>query len=676
LEISSLEIDLLCRKIDSAIGDFTLSAVYQIERGILLRLHHATKQEILIAVSSFATWLTTKNLSLPSVEPFVSRIRERIERTKLTSVNQEGNERIAKFVFTDRRGEVFNLYAEFFGGGNLVLTDAKGVIVDVEFPKTFRHRNLVPGEKYILPPMRGKNLLEVDETWLGESLKGSQDGIPAINWFGRNVATSRKFVEEIFFRSGVDPRKPVSELAPEQLKSIAKAARELLAEVESSSSGYILLPKEMTGDLEIDVCSIVTKHWKDLADASAAEIKQFPSLSEVLDEAQVHILVMEKRQKASKEIRSKAGELESAIQKQDALLKKNEETSRELRTFATELMSGKLDQKSRELIGKLESLGIVELDEHRDLLRFASEPREYFRSFQTPRALGSRLFDEAKILEKSNQNIVAIKSELQRKMEALLKQTEISEERAEKRAVLERRARQWFERFRWFLTSDMRLAIGGRDSTSNSVIINKHMEGNDLVFHADLHGSPFFVLKNDSQNPAQLDSQTEFEVAQTTVSFSRAWKDELGSADAYWVRPQQVKKSAPSGEYLPRGSFFIEGKKEFVRHLKVELVVGVMKASDLPNSEHTAENTDKIVIVCGPEKALARYCIAWVKIAPGKERANSAGRRIKQLLVGKTKQDPKATEAVKKIPIDEIIRALPSGSYKLVSEKQDFRGAR
>src|SRR5207245_641644 len=66
------------------------------------------------------------------------------------------------------------------------------------------------------------------------------------------------------------------------------------------------------------------------------------------------------------------------------------------------------------------------------------------------------------------------------------------------------------------------------------------------------------------------------EVAQATVSFSRAWKDELGTANAYWVRPDQVKKSAPTGQYLPRGSFYIEGRKNFVKNVKVELAVAII----------------------------------------------------------------------------------------------------
>jgi len=38
---------------------------------------------------------------------------------------------------------------------------------------------------------------------------------------------------------------------------------------------------------------------------------------------------------------------------------------------------------------------------------------------------------------------------------------------------------------------------------------------------------------------------------------------------AYWIHPDQVKKSAPSGEFLPKGSFTIEGQRNFFFMLKI-----------------------------------------------------------------------------------------------------------
>jgi predicted ribosome quality control (RQC) complex YloA/Tae2 family protein len=400
--------------------------------------------------------------------------------------------------------------------------------------------------------------------------------------------------------------------------------------------------------------------------------------------SQVQIFLLEKKTKASREIRARAEELESAIRKQDILFQKNADTAKELRRIGFELITGSSLVQREELANTLVSLNLLEEDSSsNNELRFANEPRAFLKSFATSQALASRLFDEAKRLERNNHSISEIRENLIKRKESLLEQSKTSEDRATKRVATERRARQWFERYRWFLTSDRRLAIGGRDSTSNSVVINKYTDQDSIVFHADLHGSPFFILKDGRENGApKLSQEIEQELAQATVSFSRAWKDELGSADAYWFEPEQIKKSAPSGEYLPRGSFFIEGRKNFVKHLRVELSVGIMSSGDIPREsekgshlEEAQETKMSPVVICGPEKALAEYCISRIKIAPGRERSTIVGRKIKQILISKIREDEQVLshlkELAKKIPVDEIIRVLPSGSYKIVSEKQN-----
>lgn len=677
MEISASEIDILSKRINDAVSGYTLSGAYSIEGGVLLRLRHETKQELLIAVASFATWITTKNLTLPQAEPFVSRIREVIERSRLVSVKQAGNERITEFSFESKANERNSLFGEFFAGGNLVLVDKDGVILHAEKAQRFRHRSIIPGEKYMLPPTRGTSLIELTKEWLGSLLEESRkesENLTAIKWFGRNVATSRKFVEEIFHRAGVKPDLPLTSVTKDELELLAKAARGLQESLESSTSGYLFLPKESGEDKGVDVCSIVPDRWNVLVRDGRATIQEFQTLGEALDEAQVQALVLEKRSRASKEVRGRAAELDSAISKQDSLLEKNKSNAANLRELATELM-GTYSEKVEDALGtKLEALEVVERDETSGgRHRFLSEPRSFLSSFSTSNAIASRLFTEAKALEGRNRDISRVREDLSARKAALAEQSRVFEERVTKRIELERRAREWFERYRWFLTSDLRLAVGGRDSTSNSIVINKYTQSGEFVFHADLHGSPFFVLKEKQDTVKDLSPEVEMELAQATVSFSRAWKDELGSADAFWVRPDQVKKGAPSGEYLPRGSFFIEGKKNFVKHIRLELALGIMTSDKLPHEESPSEKQEAMiqpVIICGPEKALSGYCAATAKIAPGKEKGTAIARRVKQILVGRVK-DEALKEAAKKLPIEEFIRVLPPGTHKLVSEKQN-----
>lgn len=688
MEISAIEIHLLCERVSDSISDYFLSGVYSIEDGVLLRLNHSTKPERLIAVSSFAPWITTKNLSIPQATKFVSRLRV-LERFSLVKVEQVGNERIARFSFKSRKGESRSLYAEFFSRGNLILTDpeANDSILDVEKPQRFRHRNLEVGEDYLLPPSRGVPLQEIDGSKLvalhSSTTKASDDAndISAIKWFGRSVGTSRKFVEEIFFRATVNPDSSANLLRVEDLEMLSLAAQSLRDDLSKSKAGYILLPAEES-ELEIDVCPLIPNSWKGYEERGDATISSFPSLSDALDEVLVQAIVLEKRRSVSQKTRSKAAELSSALAKQAAQVEMNRRRADELRVMAKELMSShevKSTVSDRGIVDTLVSYDVLEIaKDSGNQARFLSEPRNFLKSYSET-ALGSRLFDEAKRLDSETRKIEEIMHSLEEQKQTLLETTRLQEEKAERKLITERRERQWFERYRWFVTSDWRLALGGRDSTSNSIVINKYTTRNDVVFHADLHGSPFFILKNEGADKSSLPDEIALEMAQATVSFSRAWKDELGSADAYWIAPEQVKKSAPSGEYLPRGSFFIEGKKNFVRHLKVELSVGIMSSKNLLSIErgsYTGDSEDQelegdsLLVVCGPEKSVASYCYSRVRIAPGKEHGTMFARRLKQQLVNRVK-DIKVKEDAKKVMLDDIMRVLPAGGYKFVSEKQN-----
>ena len=55
--------------------------------------------------------------------------------------------------------------------------------------------------------------------------------------------------------------------------------------------------------------------------------------------------------------------------------------------------------------------------------------------------------------------------------------------------------KEWFEKFRHFTTSDGFLVVAGKDTVSNEVLIKKYTKQEDVVFHAEITGSPFVVVK-------------------------------------------------------------------------------------------------------------------------------------------------------------------------------------
>jgi hypothetical protein len=224
--------------------------------------------------------------------------------------------------------------------------------------------------------------------------------------------------------------------------------------------------------------------------------------------------------------------------------------------------------------------------------------------------------------------------------------------------------KEWYEKYRWFFTSDNLLAIGGKDASSNSVIIRKHLTENDYVFHAEVHGSPFFVLQNANNSNTDI-SQSILEASQATVSFSRSWRDALSSSDAYWVFSSQLKMGAPTGQYLPKGSFVIDGKRNFVKNLEIKLAVGLSFIDDKP------------LIIVGPNHAVKKRSVCVRTVLPSGLDVVKASKKIKADFVDySVKNDfPENTvQYLKSMSIDEIVRILPVGQFKLMPiEKGDLK---
>ncbi|MEK6962010.1 MAG: NFACT RNA binding domain-containing protein, partial [Thermoproteota archaeon] len=251
-------------------------------------------------------------------------------------------------------------------------------------------------------------------------------------------------------------------------------------------------------------------------------------------------------------------------------------------------------------------------------------------------ALASVLFNEAKRQKAAIVSIERLQKKTEKDLEKLRKQVEVSKDSI---SITEIKKKNWYERYRWFNTSDGTLAIGGRDSSSNMAIIRKHLQNSDRVFHADIFGSPFFILKAGKET---TDSSLN-EVAHATVCFSRAWREAMYGLKAFWVNPEQVKKGAPSGQFLSKGSFVIDGQRNYVRVTTLKLGVGLLKQDD------------RYIVICGPPTCIKKNCICYSMIEPGGLEMTDAAKKIKTEFVNMK------GDVIKSISIDDFVRVLPAG---------------
>ncbi len=199
-----------------------------------------------------------------------------------------------------------------------------------------------------------------------------------------------------------------------------------------------------------------------------------------------------------------------------------------------------------------------------------------------------------------------------------------------------KRKKEWFEKFRWCFASDGTLLIGGRDATSNEVVVKKHTEPVDVVFHTDMAGSPFVIVKTEGK---EVSAATLEEAAQFCAAYSRAWRNGLSMLEVFHVKPEQVSKEANTGEFLPKGAFMIRGKTLYHNAL-IAITLGL-----------DAEGR----IMAGPSSAVKKRCERSVDLLPGNEKASDVAKLVQKMLGGGE--------------LDEIIAALPAGGCKIAKRK-------
>ncbi|MCA9478607.1 MAG: DUF814 domain-containing protein [Nanoarchaeota archaeon] len=162
-------------------------------------------------------------------------------------------------------------------------------------------------------------------------------------------------------------------------------------------------------------------------------------------------------------------------------------------------------------------------------------------------------FDKAKKARKKLAGVEETLKEFKRRQEKT-QEEEIEETTSIQK--IEDIKRHWYEKFRWFITSEGYLVIGGRDATTNEIVIKKHVDKDDIVFHTDMAGSPFVVIKKQEKlmgvEQKAFTKKSIEEAAAFTLLHSKAWKSGLSFASVFWVYPDQVSKEANTGEYGKR----------------------------------------------------------------------------------------------------------------------------
>lgn len=659
-EMTSFDIALITSELKQLILDARIDNIYQLGHvTLLLKLRQPSQPPLhLLIEAGKRVHLTSYTLEKPQKPPaFCMALRKHIRNGRVVDVQQHEFERIVTIRVSKKTGE-FQLVSELFGEGNIILVSPENEVLQALTYRRMRDRNILRGEMFQHAPARGKNPLHLSRQEFGEITGfGQLEIVRALTKF---LSIGGFYAEEVLLRAQVDKNVPCENLTEQEVDRLFIQLHQILSSIAAGETQPHIVIDDKGG--RIDVVPVSLEKY--------ARFKQkvYKTFNEAVDEYYVAMGVKEKVSEATEDVERELDRQQRILQRQQKSLEDSRMKMGLNRKIGDTIFAhfGELQHLLQKVLdekrdGKPWNQIILELEKERDaghvpaIYFYSLEPRRLILNVsvedvafslnlrQSVQVNASGYYTKAKKAEKKLEGAKKAVQDTEAKIVELqrgwIKQTKEPGKHPPKR-----RKKMWYEKFRWFHSSDGFLVIGGRDATTNEVLIKKHMEPQDIVFHADIHGAPFVLIKTEGKTPPE---QTIVESAQLAASYSRAWKEMFGAIDVYWFSPQQVNKSPPSGQYLKKGAFMIHGSKNYVRSVPLRVAIGVNIKEEQPT------------VIGGPVEAISTQTNNFVEIVTGKHSSSELAKQIRRLLA---KKAPKTLEKlVLEIPLEEIQKFIPSG---------------
>jgi predicted ribosome quality control (RQC) complex YloA/Tae2 family protein len=665
--MSASDVFVMLREIkDVLIGRWILN-IYQLNGTLLFKFSSDSPNK---------TWLLIepgKRMHLTSLtyereaklRSFCKALRKQLRDHKVSDIEQHDFDRVV-YLRAGPPEKRSTLVIELFGGGNAVLLDSQGRIISAMTFRRMRDRDVVRGAPFQFPPLRAMDPRDVSLDSLNEILDASDHEL--VRTLARNLNMSGTTVEEILSIAELQPKSIASSLSVDQRKNLYQVLKryfhtlmdeplnpqiifnedeEPIRVVPIASTLYPNARIEKFSTFNEALDEFYSTHTEDVAvDQVESKYQQeLKKLQRLQRQQQEHLDTMQTRATQSREAANNIYQNLNIVEELLSTIQEARQQNLSWKEIAKRLEEGKQKQIPAALIFEK-----VEQHAGRVHIRFGQLTSTLdFRLSATDNA--NQLFQRSKQLEKKVKGASIAIEDTEEKIARLKEKREEELIQVESAKPVLRRKKRWYEKFRWFRTSNNTLVLGGRDAGSNQQLIRKYLEEADLFFHADFSGAPVVIVRTEGQEVTEQELQ---EIATFAVSYSRAWKAGWSAADTYWVKSDQVSLSAPSGEFLPKGSVMVRGERNYIRNAPVRIALGLIVDEDFP------------IIIAGPESSIQAQTKVLVRLIPGKMKVSDAAKQLRKQFASQVPESIRGQ--VQAMNLDEIIAALPPGPVTLESE--------
>lgn len=640
-EMTSLDLKFLLNELRNLNGG-RIDKVYQKGKMIRLQVYIQTGGAFELFYEPNKIFVTDYKRTAPKYpEGFCMFLRKNLANQKIVDFRQRDFDRIIEME-TEKNILIF----EVFSKGNVILCDKSYNIMMPLEVQLWKDRQIIPKRKYVYPPAV-KNPFTIKMPELKNLLYSSPKEL--VKFLATDLSLSGLYAEEICLRTGINKIKSTKDLNDNEILNLFETIHSLLKEFEPQ----LILEDEIPIDVvPFDMKFYEEKTSRRVTTFSHALDEFFSEKEATAEEMKIEKKYDEKMQK----IQQIALEQKEAIEK----WKKIEEESKRrgdfiynnfdlIQKIISDIENHKQQGMKWDEIKK--KIKHAEINESKGIFVLKSDGLDIEINFRkTPQENANRYFEESKWAKKK---LGATKESLERTTKEIeeLSKEEIPE--TEEKPMKVKKRGKWYSKFHWMISTEGFIIVGGRNATQNELLFKKHVEPDDIVLHADIVGAPLTIIKAEGRKISPLAIREASEVA---AAYSSAWKAGLPAVDVYWIKPEQVSKSAPAGEFLPKGAFMIRGTKNYLKKTELKLAIGVKieKKDDMKEA----------ALISGNVQSVGRQTKYFVTVIPGALDENELAKQIKLKLVQKALPDD--IRLIEEINTDDIKKRIPTGNGSIV----------
>ncbi|MDQ1252958.1 MAG: hypothetical protein QG646_2100 [Euryarchaeota archaeon] len=688
-----------------SIMDAKIGKIYQttaVEIRINLYVFHQGRDNLVIEAGKRLHLSKHFRASPELPQSFPMLLRKYLLGGRIVSVEQHDFDRIVK-IGVERGGVRNFLIVELFARGNVLIVDSENKIILPMNPVTMKDRKLRSGEIYELPEAQ---LSPVDAKASDLTEAFSKSTADIVRTIATRFNLGGVLAEEVCARAGIDKSKLAKEASEEDAAKLSNAMHDLFSPLfRSKAAGKckieigpgieaeapIGVEAEAPTGVEAEAPKLKPQHVKkeingkmetfdvlpfDLILYSGYEKENFDSFNTALDEffGKKALEQVAEVKEASKKEKTLGVYERRLLQQEESLSKFRTEIEKNNTLAETVYANYQLIEELFSVLNAARAKG-YSWDEIRSTLKQAKKTIPAAQKIKNiDQKTGtitvdlegrSANLDIRKTVPQNAQDYYDKVKKFTKKREGALKAIEDTRKAMEKKAASKAakagkklqasRKKHWYDRFRWFVSSDGFLVVGGRDADTNEEIFKKYMEKRDIVFHTQTPGAPLTVVKAGKED---VPESTLNEAAQFAVSYSSLWKAGHSSGDCYWIKAEQVTKTPESGEYVRKGAFVIRGERNYFRDVPLGVAVGL-------------ELKGETRVIGGPVSAIRKHGDYILEVTPGAFNQNDISKKIYRIYADEL-GDPRFVKQI--ASPDQVAMMVPPGESDLKSSKPERKG--